>query len=100
MSADRSGAAVLFDSYWQAGYEGADHRNGSAVPLSLAESSGHMAHLDRDYEALSAFGIRTVRESAGWRRCEISHNEFDFQHVRLRAEAARRHNLQLLWTCC
>src|SRR4051812_31299867 len=88
-----------FASFWQAGFEGADHVNGSGRTLAMAELSGHLRHIDADYAALAEFDIRTVRESAGWRHASRG-RDYDFASVVRRAEAAQRHGLQILWTCC
>ena len=44
-----------FRSFWMAGYEGADHRNGSGRQLDMQRATGHDARVDEDYrEVLSA----------------------------------------------
>ena len=87
-----------FRSFWMGGYEGADHINGSGVALDLARANGHLDRLDEDYERAAALGLRTVRESIGWRLAEPAPGRFDFARVRLTAQAARRHGLQVVWT--
>jgi UDP-galactopyranose mutase len=96
---ERVEKSELFQSFWQAGFEGADHVNSSGQALVLADLSGHLRHLDADYEALAPFGMRCVRESAGWRYTTRA-CDYDFSCVRRRAEAAARRGLQILWTCC
>lgn len=86
-----------FTSFWQAGFEGADHVNGSGLALCMNEATGHLTHIDADYERLAAFGIRTVRESAGWRSCETG-GQFNFDAVGKRMQAAQRHGIQIAWT--
>ena len=54
-------------SYWQAGYEGADHINNANRALSMNELTEHMHQARDDYLLLDKFGIKTVRESVGWR---------------------------------
>ncbi len=94
-----------YRSFWMAGFEGADHRNAHGTPLDLVQSNGHLEHLDDDYRRLAALGLRTVRESIGWRLAEpdglahgASARRFDFSRALRFAEAAERHGLQLLWT--
>lgn len=84
-------------SFWMAGFEGADHVNGHGTPLDMVALSHHDEHLEGDYRALSAWGVRTVRESMGWRLCERE-GRFDFARVRRFAQAAQRHGLQIQWT--
>ena len=89
--------AQLFKSFWMAGYEGADHINGSGQPLSMCDITQHGAQVAADYSRLAAFDIRTVRESAGWRLLD-HHGKCDFTPLRNRARAARAHGLQIVWT--
>lgn len=84
-------------SFWMAGFEGADHINGHGTPLDMVALSHHDEHVEDDYQALSAWGVRTVRESMGWRLCETA-GHFDFERVRRFAAAANRHGLQIQWT--
>ena len=74
--------APLFESFWIGGFEGADHVNGFGQPLDPNARNGHDARLDEDYAALTARGIRTVRESVGWRNAAV--------RAALRGEMVRR----------
>ena len=80
-----------------AGFEGADHVNGSGQPLSMIASTRHVANADLDYRNLASLDIRCARESAGWRLCEVG-GAFQFKDVLRRADAARRVGVQLMWT--
>src|SRR3569623_443357 len=91
------GAREIYKSFWHAGYEGADHYNGSAKMLCMNIATGHLEQAEQDYGRLATLGIRTVRESAGW-RCIAPNGRIDFARVGLRARAARKQNLQILWT--
>ncbi|RZA31961.1 MAG: amine oxidase, partial [Lysobacteraceae bacterium] len=85
-------------SFWQAGFEGADHINGSAQPLCMNSMTDHYRRARWDYARLAALGLRTVRESAGWRH--IGRNDrHDFSRVEFLCRCAGRHGLQILWTC-
>jgi protoporphyrinogen oxidase/glycosyltransferase involved in cell wall biosynthesis len=97
--ADGGGASGPFVSFWQAGYEGADHVNRAGQALSMNDVNGHLDRVREDYAALLPFGIRTVRESAGWRLIERN-GQFDFSHVLSRARAAQELGLQICWTFC
>ena len=88
-----------FLSYWMAGYEGADHINQADKPLSLNHSTRHAERAYDDYRLLDQFGIRTVRESIGWRLTETQ-GRFDFSSIEPRIEAARTLGLQIIWTLC
>ncbi len=88
-------------SFWMAGFEGADHVNSHGMPLDMVALSHHDEHIEGDYRALSAWGVRTVRESMGWRLCERageSAGRFDFGRVRRFIEAAHQHGMQIQWT--
>ncbi|HBV89641.1 MAG TPA: amine oxidase, partial [Pantoea sp.] len=88
-----------FSSFWQAGYEGADHINPAGVALSMNDLNQHQARAAEDYAALGPFAIRTVRESVGWRLCERD-GRYDFSTVAARIQAAEQQGIQLSWTIC
>ncbi|HZV66934.1 MAG TPA: glycosyltransferase, partial [Telluria sp.] len=92
-------SAAPFLSFWQAGFEGADHINHDGKPLSMNHATGHLDRVREDYERLAQFGIRTVRESVGWRLVETD-GKFDFAILEERARLARELGLQLCWTFC
>src|SRR5690606_5852100 len=87
-----------FRSFWMGGFEGADHRNGSGVALDMAASNEHIARLDEDYGAAVRQGIRTVRESLGWRLSEPKDGCFDWRRLHAIRAAAERNGVQVLWT--
>lgn len=92
-------SATPFASFWMAGYEGADHVNGAGTPLSMNHANRHESRAYEDYALLSELGIKTVRESIGWRLVE--HNgHFDFSSMLPRAKAAEALGLQINWTFC
>ena len=91
-------AETPFRSFWMGGYEGADHVNSHGMALDLRRSNGHAARLDKDYAALAPFGIRTVRESIGWRASTDARGRLDLGAALHTARCARRHGLQVVWT--
>lgn len=92
-------SASTFASFWMAGYEGADHINGAGIPLAMNEANRHASRAFEDYLLLSELGIRTVRESIGWRLVEKD-GHFDFSSILLRAKAAKQLGIQINWTFC
>lgn len=88
-----------FKSFWLAGYEGADHISPLGQRLSMNDINGHQERAREDYALLKQFGIRTVRESAGWRLSENG-EAYDFGAVMSRMEAARENDIQISWTLC
>ncbi|NML13512.1 FAD-dependent oxidoreductase [Azohydromonas caseinilytica] len=85
-------------SFWIGGFEGADHLNASGRPLDMVRANGHLQRLDEDYARCAALGLRSLRESLGWRLSETAPGVFDFERARHMARCARRHGLQLLWS--
>ncbi|MBB3121547.1 NAD(P)-binding protein [Pseudoduganella violacea] len=92
-------SSAPFTSFWQAGYEGADHVNHAGQALDMNRATGHLQRAHADYAMLAQFGIRTVRESIGWRLVEQG-GQFDFSLLLPRLEAARMWGLQQCWTFC
>jgi hypothetical protein len=90
-------APALFQSFWMAGYEGADHINGAGRPLSMCDLTQHRVQAGSDYARLVDLDMRTVRESAGWRLIDRG-GKYDFTPLRGRAHAARAQGLQIIWT--
>ena len=88
-----------FRSFWQAGYEGADHINPQGIRLSMNHINDHLTQVRRDYALLKRFNIHTVRESVGWRLAETAQG-YDFSSVALRMQAAKEQNIQITWTIC
>jgi hypothetical protein len=80
-----------------AGFEGADHRNGAGRPLHPNEANGHWQRLDEDYGALTRRGIRTVRESVGWRVFDEAGAAGE-RRLMQHAQVAAAHGLQVVWT--
>ena len=88
-----------FRTFWQGGYEGADHVNRHLQPLSLNAATGHLDRVRADYALLAEFGIRTVRESIGWRLVEVD-GRYDFSSIAPRARIAQEMDIQVCWTFC
>ena len=89
----------IFNSFWLAGFEGADHRNSEGLALDMNTITQHRAQVRQDYQLLSEFNIRTVRESVGWRLVETD-GTFDFSPIATRVQAARELGLQVNWILC
>jgi glycosyltransferase involved in cell wall biosynthesis len=87
-----------FQGFWMGGFEGADHVNASGVALDMALVSGHLQRLDEDHRRCAQMGLRTVRESIGWRLAESGQGRIDLSRAQHIAASAHRHGLQVLWT--
>ncbi len=94
----RPPAAPLIRSFWMGGYEGADHISGNGLVLDMVQGTDHLARLDEDHAMASRRGLRTVRESIGWRLAEAGPGCWDFERTLAIAQSARRHGLQVVWT--
>ncbi len=92
-------SASPFLTFWQAGYEGADHITHAGKALNMNSATGHLSQVREDYALLHQFGIRTVRESVGWRLVERD-GQFDFSALEERARVAQEMGLQICWTFC
>ena len=91
-------AAPLFRSFWMGGYEGADHVNSRGEEVLMNRRSGHWERLEEDYALLARFGIRTIRESVGWRACAMAEPGAGMARVARTAALARKFGLQVIWT--
>jgi len=86
-----------FASFWSGGFEGADHVNGDGIALDLNFLTGHAAQLRGDYRRARAAGMRTVRESVGWRVCTRG-ARYDFSRALAMAREAARQGVEIAWT--
>ena len=89
---------AIFRSFVMGGYEGADHRNSRGMALDINTGNGHWPQLSEDYARLSGTGIRTIRESIGWRASTDATGQLDKAALRQRADIAEAHGLQVIWT--
>lgn len=95
-TASRAQRAPLLRSFWIAGFDGTDHRDG------LRPGHGADAYRQRvetDYRRVREAGVECVRESIDWRRAARG-ADWDFAPETLRAQCARRAGVQVLWTLC
>jgi beta-glucosidase/6-phospho-beta-glucosidase/beta-galactosidase len=91
--------SALFRSFWLAGFESACHINRQGRRLDLMSATQHDRELEADYARVRELGFGGVRESVRWHLVD-SGRRLDFSTVRPPLEAARRHDLQILWTLC
>ncbi|MES2732422.1 MAG: amine oxidase [Bacteroidota bacterium] len=90
----------LFRSFWQAGFECADHLNYHGDRVDLLKETAHDVLIDEDYAALAPFQIQTVREGIRWNRVEKKPGLYDWTDVIERIEAGQRNGIQQLWDIC
>lgn len=88
-----------YKSFWMGGFEGADHINGNRDRLDMVRDSGHELHVTEDYSRLSAMGIKTIRESIGWRISQPhKDSQLDLTRALHFANCAKRKGMQIIWT--
>jgi len=85
-------------SFWGGGFEGADHVNAAGQRVDMQAASGHLEHLDEDFRRAADMGLRSVRESIGWRLSEAPGGCIDLRRAEQITRCAQRHGLQILWT--
>jgi hypothetical protein len=89
----------LFRSFWQAGFESASHVNRQGVRVDMLARTQHDRLVREDFARLREVGIRVAREGVRWHLVDRA-GHFDFSTVRPVVEAAREHDIQLLWNLC
>ena len=100
MAPDRSPVEPhIFDSFWLAGFESAQHVNQAGRRLDMIAATQHDVQVDRDYQLLRTIGIRTVRDAVRWPLVERN-GTFDFSSLAPMLVAAERHGMQVIWTLC
>lgn len=87
----------IFESFWMGGFEGADHVNSFGRPLDPNLRNGHSLRLSEDYAALRSLGIRTARESIGWRLISQG-GQPALDALAYQARCAATHGIQVIWT--
>lgn len=86
----------LFDSFFLAGFESACHINRAGLRLNMLQLTQHDRQVFNDYELLQSFNIRTVRDGACWPLIDRA-GAFDFSSLFPMLEAAKQHNIQVIW---
>lgn len=87
----------LFQSFWQAGFECADHINRHGQRVDLVKETGHDILTEEDYIAIQHFNLRTVREGIGWSKVEKTSGKYDWSEVIRRIEMGQKHGIQQIW---
>lgn len=90
----------LFRSFWQAGYECADHLNGHGDRVNILQETFHDVLVREDYERLLPFNLLTVREGICWNTVEKKPGIYDWSDVVRRIEAGKEYGIQQIWDIC
>ena len=89
-----------FHSFWMAGYECTDQLNAFGNRVDFLNVTGHLQLLNQDYQDLSLFNIKTVREGIRWSFVEKKPYQYDWSTVAILIEAGRQHDIQQVWDIC
>ena len=89
-----------FTSFWMGGFECTDQLNAFGNRVDFLNVTGHLRHLESDYQMLQHFNISTVREGIRWSFVEKRPYEYDFSVVGEMIRCGKSHNIQQLWDIC
>ncbi len=87
----------IFKSYWQGGFECADHINRHGDRVNLLQETQHHLRVAEDYRLLTDLEIYTVREGICWSNVEKTPGIYDFSEVLRRMRAAQDLGIQQVW---
>jgi hypothetical protein len=87
----------MFRSFFLAGFEGSTGYNRHGQWFDQVVATGHNETVDRDYRDLRALGIHAARETVRWPLVDLGGGQYDFSSVEPFAEAARRHDVEVIW---
>lgn len=83
-----------------AGFECTDKLNCFGNRVDFLNVTGHLEKIDEDYQNLSFFNIKTVREGIRWSHVEKSPYKYDWTDVRSMIYSAKRNDIQQVWDLC
>lgn len=93
------GVQQPFNSFWMAGFESACHINRSGRRVDMIAMTQHDQQADADYVRLKEIGITAVRDAVRWHLVDQG-GRYDFSSLASMADAARKHDIQVIWTLC
>src|ERR1043165_4236223 len=83
-----------FRSFWMAGFECTDKLNAFGHRVDFLELTAHLTMIEADYERLSPFGIKTVREGIRWSQVEKRPYQYDWSAVEMMIKAGKKSGIQ------
>ena len=90
-----------FASFFLGGFECSTHRRApDGLRLDLLRATQHDRLCARDYRALAALGIRTVRDGLRWHLIETAPGHYDWSSALMMLDAARQTDTQVIWDLC
>ncbi|MBA3648047.1 MAG: amine oxidase [Chitinophagales bacterium] len=89
-----------FASFWMAGFECADHLNAFGNRIDLLKLTDHLSLINEDYQRLSQFNIKSVREGIRWSQIEKQPYHYDWSEVAQMIKFGKQNNIQQIWDLC
>lgn len=83
-----------------AGYECTDKLNCFGNRVDFLKVTGHLEMLEEDYQHLSFFDIKTVREGIRWSQVEKQPYNYEWGDVRKIIDHSLENDIQVLWDIC
>lgn len=96
---DALAPAGLFRSFWLAGFESACQVTRAGRRLDMIALTQHDAQAADDYARIRRLGMHAARDGIRWPLIERG-GEFSFASLAPMAQAARRHQIQVIWNIC
>lgn len=91
---------MVFQSFFQAGFECSCHRFPDGRQLDLVESTGHARWAAADYAAIAARGLLTARDGVRWHLVSPTPHSYDWSSLLPLLRAARESGVQPIWDLC
>lgn len=87
-------------SFFIAGFECADHINKFGIRVNLQKITQHDKRVFQDYRRIKDLGISVAREGICWSEVEKKPFVFDFSRLKPFYDAAKYHDIQIIWDLC
>ncbi|AOD16104.1 beta-glucosidase [Xanthomonas fragariae] len=91
---------TVFESFFMAGFECSSHRRRDGRRLDLIAGTKHDRWAAKDYQAVSAHGLRTVRDGLRWHLIEQRPGHYDWSSFLPMLHAANAAGMQVIWDLC
>ena len=99
-SPPRRESGRIFASFFVGGFECSSKLRLDGKRLDLLETTGHARLFEYDYRALIKHGIHAARDGFRWHLVQESAGVYDWSSVAPMIQAARDHEVQIVWDLC
>jgi beta-glucosidase/6-phospho-beta-glucosidase/beta-galactosidase len=86
-----------FNSFFMGGFDCATQRRRDGARVDSLVAQRHDRFVQRDYEAVAAHGLTTVRDGLRWHLIEGVRGAYDWSSWRPMLRAARKTGMQVIW---